>query len=194
MNMKSKIALVLIGMLVLVVLFSISKGSKCAKYDDFRFITYEHSGEGVEIGSFSKIDKKGVLWVFLKRSKDSAYYKYQLSANEIEKLSIFSSKKLEDFVIRKQLDQGIGYAGSSNFLGLKLGNDEDKICFIKPFMDKDFNDTMMMLEDKVFKQSDSNKVAAFDIDFVSVGGEILKQERINFYLPQKQLPPKILKW
>ncbi len=193
MNTKRKIALVLICVVVLVVLFSLSRGSNGEKYDDFRFVTYEHSGAELEIGSYSKIDKQGILWVFLKRSRDSAYYKYQLSASEIEKLKIFSSKKLENFVINKELDQGTGYAGSYNFLDIKAGNDEDKICFILPFMDQDFSDPMMLLQDKVFKQSESNKTVRFDIDFAGIRKEILTQEKINFYLPKKQLPmsPKV---
>ncbi|MFC3356024.1 hypothetical protein [Sphingobacterium zeae] len=186
--MIKKAAFVLVFAILLILLFSLRAERNKVMFENLVFVTYDHQGDNMKIGSYSTLDKKGLLSVFLNREKDSVYYKYQLTDDELAKVKFLSSKKLKNFVIKRELDVGMGYAGSCNYLSYKIGNDEDKICFIQPFMDKDFNEAVMVIDSKVFIQRDSFKVARFNIDFENIKKEILRQETFDSYLPKKQLP------
>lgn len=155
----------------------------------FKLVTYEIQNNEIEISSYSTIDENGVLKVFLKRYVDSAFYKYQLSSDDIKNLNKLSSKKLQEFVIKKKFEEGTGYSGSPNFLSFKTQKRNEKLCFILPFMDNDFNESISSLESKIYSQKDSCRTAKFKIDFEKIKSEILKQTQIDNYLPQKVLPP-----
>ncbi|AZA47052.1 hypothetical protein EG346_02045 [Chryseobacterium carnipullorum] len=165
-----------------------------SKLNDFKLVSYDVENNGILISSYSAFDEKGILKVFLKRYNDSAYYKYQLTKNEIESINKLSSKKLKDFIIKKKFEPGSGYSGSSNYLSFKIDNKNENLCFILPFMDNEFNESISLLESKIFSQNDSCKISGFNIDFEKVRREITKQEQIDNYLPKKQsLPPPIKK-
>ncbi|WP_156173193.1 hypothetical protein [Chryseobacterium gallinarum] len=164
------------------------------KLGDFKLITYDvEPSNNIKIYSYSKIDKQGILSVYLKRSRDEVYYKYQLTEDEIEKINQLSSKKMKDFVVKKQLDKNQGYAGNRNYITFQVGGKKDKLCFINPFMDAGFNNIINLLKDKIYKQDDLAKSADFTIDFESAKKEIITQDEIDNYLPQKQLPPPPMK-
>ncbi|OCA69099.1 hypothetical protein BBI01_17980 [Chryseobacterium artocarpi] len=160
------------------------------KITDLKLISYdERSNNELKINAFSTLDKDGVLLVYLDRQRDNVFYKYKLSQSEIDQINTLASKKLENYVIKKSLDLNQGYAGSRNFISFKVNGKEDKICFIKPFMDSDFNKIIDSLEDKIYKQEDSQRTEAFQIDFKKTEKEIANQNQINNYLPSKSLPP-----
>lgn len=176
--------------LLIVLCIGVLFNAQKMKLDDFKLITYEVDPiNNVNIHSYSIIDKQGFLKVYLKRSKDIVYYKYQLTKDEIEKINQLSSKKMKDFVAKKQLDKNQGYAGNRNYITFQVGGKKDKLCFINPFMDAGFNNIINLLEDKIYKQDDLAKSADFTIDFESAKKEIITQNEIDNYLPQKQLPP-----
>lgn len=173
---------------------SLTLGSKKSKLNDFKFASYEVENNGISISSYSTLDENGILMVFLKRYKDSAFYKYQLTKDEVEIVNRLSSKKLQDFVIKKKFEQGSGYSGSLKYLSFKKGGKIENLCFIRPFMNNEFNESIILLESKIFSQNDSCKISKFSIDFDKVKMEILKQEQIDNYLPKKQtLPSPIMK-
>lgn len=155
----------------------------------FKLVSYEIQNNEVEIYSYSTIDENGVLKVFLKRSGDSAFYKYQLNSDNIKTLNKLSSKKLQEFVIKKEFEEGSGYSGSLKYLSFKTQKRNEKLCFILPFMDNQFNESISLLVNKIFSQNDSYRTAKFEIDFDKTKSEILKQAQIDNYLPQKVLPP-----
>jgi len=161
-----------------------------SKLNDFKLVSYGVENNGILISSYSTLDEKGILKVFLKRYNDSAYYKYQLTKNEIESVNKLSSKKLKDFIVKKKFEPGTGYSGSSNYLSFKIDNRNENLCFILPFMDTQFKESIQMLENKIYSQNDSCRISEFNIDFENTKKEILKQEHIDNYLPKKQsLPP-----
>ena len=177
-------------LLFIVLFIGVLLNAQELKFNDFKLITYDiESDNTIIIHSYSSIHKDGILHVYLKRYKDTVFYKYQLTKDEIDQVNQLPSKKLEDFVVKKQLEKNHFYAGNRNYITFKVGKNNDKLCFIKTFMDSDFNRIITLLEDKIYKQDELAKSANFTIDFESIKKEILKQNEINSYLPQKQLPP-----
>lgn len=161
-----------------------------SKLNDFKLVSYEIQNNEVEISSYSTIDENGVLKVFLKRYSDSAFYKYQLNSDDIKIINKLSSKKLQEFVVKKEFEEGSGYSGSLNYLSFKTQKRNEKLCFILPFMDNQFNEGITLLENKIFSQNDSCRTTKFKIDFEKTKSEILKQAQTDNYLPKKQsLPP-----
>ncbi|AYY84525.1 hypothetical protein EGX91_08170 [Chryseobacterium indologenes] len=161
-----------------------------SKLNDFKLVSYEIQNNEVEISSYSTIDENGVLKVFLKRYSDSAFYKYQLNSDDIKIINKLSSKKLQEFVVKKEFEEGSGYSGSLNYLSFKTQKRNEKLCFILPFMDNQFNEGITLLENKIFSQNDSCRTTKFKIDFEKTKSEILTQAQTDNYLPKKQsLPP-----
>lgn len=70
-----------------------------------------------------------------------------------------------------------------------MDNRNENLCFILPFMNNEFSETIGLLESKIFSQNDSCRISGFNIDFDKVKREITKQEKIDNYLPKKQLLP-----
>ena len=56
-------------------------------------------------------------------------------------------------------------------------------------MSDEYTEVINMLSDKIYKQDDSTKTKKFAIDFNKIKAEILKQNKIDNYLPKKELPP-----
>lgn len=71
------------------------------KLNDFEFIAYDIEAKNVSILSYSTLDKNGKLNVYLKRDKDTVFYSYQLTNEEVEKVNQLSFRKLQDFVMQK---------------------------------------------------------------------------------------------
>ena len=180
--MKKKFLFLL---LMQIVLISCQK-----KVSDFRLISYDvESGNQLKINAYSSLDKDGVLNVYLDRERDKVFYKYKLSESELDQINSLSKNKLENYVAKRALDQNQGYAGSRNFISLKVNGKEDKLCFILPFMNSKFSKVIDSLEAKIYQQDESSVTEKFPIDFKNVEKEIMNQNQVDNYLPSKQLPP-----
>jgi hypothetical protein len=159
------------------------------KFTDFKFVVYDIENNTVSISSYSILDKNGVLRVYLKRYNDTVFYKYQLTKEEIEKVNKLSSDKLQNFVEKKQLENNSYYAGSRNYINFKVNNKNERLCFIQPFMSSEFSEIIDLLTEKIYKQDETAITSEFKINFEAIKNDILKQNEIDNYLPQKQLPP-----
>ncbi|KUJ56387.1 hypothetical protein [Chryseobacterium aquaticum] len=180
--MKTKLLFLL---LIQIVFVSCQK-----KVTDFKLVSYDlKSNNELSISAYTTLDKDGVLSVYLDRERDKVFYQYKLSHNELDAINNLSDKNLDQYVIKKALDANQGYAGSRNYLSFKVNGKEDKICFILPFMDSDFKKVIDSLEDKIYLQDDSQRTEAFTIDFKKTEKEIITQNQIDNYLPNKSLPP-----
>lgn len=182
--------LLFLAVMALCIAFSVSfiLGAKKSQLNDFKLVTYDIDNNSIEISSYSTLNKNGMLKVCLKRYTDTAFYNYQLSKDEVEKVNKLSSNKLQNFVIKKQLDKNYGYAGSRNYLNFKVKNRDERLCFIQPFMNPEFNEIINLLTDKIYKQDKTALTSKFEIDFRAIKQEILKQSEVDNYLPQKQFP------
>lgn len=183
--------LLLLGVLVGSILFTLSLtiNSQKNKLTDFKFVVYDIENDIISISSYSTLDKNGVLSVYLKKYNNNVFYKYQLTREEIEKVNKLSSSKLQNFVDKKQLENNTYYSGSRNYINFKVKNKDERLCFIQPFMSSEFSEIMNLLTEKIYKQDESAITTAFKIDFETIKNDILKQNKIDNYLPQKQLPP-----
>ena len=56
-------------------------------------------------------------------------------------------------------------------------------------MNSEFLKILNSLEEKIYSQQSSAEVPTFNIDFNKLEKDILKQNQIDNYLPQKTLPP-----
>lgn len=183
--------LLFIGALILSILFilSVAINPQKNKLSNFKLVVYDIENSTVSISSYSTLDKNGILKVCLKRYHDTVFYKYQLTKEEIEKVNKLSSSKLQNFVDKKQLENNSYYAGSRNYINFKVKNKDERLCFIQPFMSPEFSEIMDLLTEKIYKQDETAITSGFKIDFEAIKNNILKQNEIDNYLPQKQLPP-----
>ncbi|WP_131329505.1 hypothetical protein [Chryseobacterium piperi] len=173
----------------LTLILSLMLNAQEIKLNDFKLIAYDIEAKNVSILSYSTLDKNGKLNVYLKRHKDTVFYSYQLTNEEVEKVNQLSFGKLQDFVVRKKLDKSTYYAGNRNYINFKVKNNNEKLCFIPPFMSSSFNDIIDLLKEKVYKQDDSARISEFEINFDQIKNDIQKQNEIDNYLPEKSLPP-----
>lgn len=179
--------------LLITLILNILGFSQTLKVNNFKLVTYENASKEVKILSYTTIDKKGKLIVFLDDEKSPSYYSYQLTKNEIVELNKLFKKNFQEFIERKKLDDNEHYAGSRNFISYNYYKAIEQICFITPFMDSEFNEIIDLLQNKIYKQEPSAKISKFEIDFDSVKNSILIQEKKDNYLPQKELPPPVMR-
>jgi len=147
------------------------------------------SSKNLEISSYSTIDPDGRLNIFINGNHGPAYYTAQLSDHEIEALNKLTEKNLQSFVKTKKLGAGMHYAGGRDYISFNQGKKQSQMCFIEPFMSDEYNELINTLSDKIYNQDDSTKTKKFAIDFNKIKAEILKQNKIDNYLPKKELPP-----
>lgn len=172
------------------ILLSVLSFSQKNNLKNFQIVSYEiESPDKITFNSYSRISGNGKLDVFINGYRGNAYYSYQLDENEIKKLNELGKDHPENFVERRHLQPNEGYAGSRNYISFSKNGKQQSICFIIPFMNSDFKEVLKMLEDKIYSQKDAAKIPGFKIDFEKLENEILKQNEIDNYLPQKSLPP-----
>ncbi|MDV2448640.1 hypothetical protein CMU93_14140 [Elizabethkingia anophelis] len=177
-------------LLLLIFLTSLNSCAQKIKFKNFELISYEiESKNNIEFNSYSTIDKNGKLKVYINGSRGKAYYSYQLNDDEIKIVNRLYDQNLEDFVKKKRLDPNQGYAGSRNYISFQKNEHKNSLCYIVPFMNSEFTAISDLLTDKIYAQKDSAKIGEFNIDFKRLEKEIIKQNQIDNYLPQKQLPP-----
>ncbi|AZA87895.1 hypothetical protein EG349_14345 [Chryseobacterium shandongense] len=176
--------------LLLTFLLSFTGLAQKIKLENFQLVSYDiNSSNKVEFNSYSTIDRNGKLNVYIDGYKGKTYYSYQLSENEIKTVNDLDKENLESFVAKKHLDPNHGYAGSRNYISFQKNGKKKEICFILPFMNSEFLKILNSLEEKIYSQQSSAEVPTFNIDFNKLEKDILKQNQIDNYLPQKTLPP-----
>lgn len=160
---------------------------------DFKLISYDiDSLKNVTINSYSSIDNNGILNVYMEEDGVPTYYSYKLSTEESDKIKKIYNNNLEDYIEKKEFEPDTFYAGSRNYLTGKINNKTKKLCFIEPFMKSDFNEIIDILQDKIYKQEESAKISKFKINFKLIKKEIVLQNQIYNYLPEKKLPPPMI--
>lgn len=180
-------------LILLTLILNLMLNAQEIKLNDFKFIAYDIEDKNVSVLSYSTLDKNGKLNVYLKRDKDTVFYSYQLTNKEVEKVNQLSFRKLQDFVVQKKLDNSTYYAGNRNYINFKVENNRERLCFIPPFMNSRFNDIIGFIKEKIYKQDESARISEFEINFEKIKKDILKQNEIDNYLPQKKSPPPIRK-
>lgn len=176
--------------LLLTFLLGLTSFAQKVKLDNFQLVSYDiNSSDKVEFNSFSSIDKNGKLNVYIDGYKGKTYYSYQLSETEIKLINDLDKENLESFIAKKQLDANHGYAGSRDYISFQKNGKKKEICFILPFMNSEFSNILNSLKDKIYSQQNTAEVSKFNIDFNKLEKDILKQDQIDNYLPQKTLPP-----
>ncbi|MBL1222494.1 hypothetical protein JET18_16700 [Chryseobacterium sp. L7] len=176
-------------LLFLTLLLSLIFNAQKIKLSDFKLVAYDIEAKDISILSYSTLDKNGKLNVYLKRYQDTVFYSYQLTNEEIEKVNQLFSGKLQDFVIHKELEKDTYYAGNRNYINFKVKDNNEKLCFIPPFMALRFNEIIDLLKEKIYKQDESARISEFKINFEHIKKDILKQSEIDNYLPPKNNPP-----
>lgn len=176
--------------LLLTFLLSFTSFAQKVKLENFQLVSYDiNSSNRVEFNSYSTIDKNGKLNVYIDGYKEKKYYSYQLSETEIKLINGLDKENLESFVAKKQLDANHGYAGSRDYISFQKNGKKKEICFILPFMNSEFLKILNSLKDKIYSQQNTAETSKFNINFDKLEKDILKQNQIDNYLPQKTLPP-----
>ncbi|QNN42609.1 hypothetical protein [Pedobacter roseus] len=172
------------------ILITFTCSAQKIKVQNLKLVSYDiTSSKNLEINSYSTIDQYGRLNIFVNGNHGPAYYAAQLSDDEIEAVNKLTAKDLQSFVKTKKLSAGMHYAGDRDFISFNKSKNQNKMCFIEPFMTEEFNDVINMLHDKIYKQDDSTKIKKFKIDFINIKAELYMQGKIDNFLPKKELPP-----
>ena len=164
-----------------------------AQITNLNFVEYDvDSKNQIKIEMYSELDTLNYLNVYILEDNKPAYYKYKLDSALLVKLDSLNKKNFETFIQSKKLEENHFYAGNKNFLSLKNSTTEQKICFIQPFMNSEFNLVIDSLQEIIYSQNEALKSSKFKINFKTIKKEIIKQNKINNYLPEKQLPPPVI--
>ncbi len=171
-------------------LLSFSSYAQKVNLEKFQLISYDiTSANKVEFNSYSNIDKNGKLDVYINGYKTEAYYSYQLNDEEIKMINKLGKDGIGDYISKKELEPNHFYAGSRNYISFQKNKKKIEMCFILPLMSQEFQGIFKMLEGKIYSQQSSAKISKFNIDFSKLEKDIIKQNKIDNYLPEKQLPP-----
>lgn len=164
-----------------------------AQTTGLKFVEYDINPKNqIKIEMYSEIDFLNNLNVYILENNKPAYYKYKLDTELLAKLNSLNDKKLEENIESKEMGENHFYAGNRNFLFLKSSTIEQKICFIQPLMKSEFNSIIDSLQEIVYSQNETLKTSKFKINFKTLKKEILLQNNIDNYLPEKQLPPPVI--
>ncbi|MCE3074861.1 hypothetical protein [Chryseobacterium gwangjuense] len=176
--------------LLLTFILGFTSCAQKVKIENFNLISYDiNSSNKVEFKSYSTIDKNGKLNVYINGYKGETYYSYQLNDEEITIINQLDKDNLEYFISKKQLEPNHFYAGDRDYISFQKKKKKKEICFILPLMSQEFQGILKMLEDKIYSQQNTAEISKFNIDFNQLEKNILKQNQIDNYLPQKTLPP-----
>ena len=179
--------------IILSLFLSIFSSAQNNELTDFKFISYDIDSENnVTINSYSSIDKNGLLNVYMEENEIPTYYSYKLSTDELDKIKKVFNNNLHDYIEKKELGPNTFYAGNRNYITSTINKKTKKICFIEPFMKVEFNEIISLLNEKNYLQDDSAKTSKFKINFKSIKKEIILQNQIDNYLPEKKLPPPMI--
>lgn len=164
-----------------------------AQSTDLKFVEYEvNSKNQIKIEMYSELDSSNYLNVYMLENNKPVYYKYKLESALLVKLDSLNKKNFEVYIQSKKLKENHFYGGNRNFLSLKNNTTEQKICFIQPFMNSEFNLVIDSLQEIIYSQNEALKSSKFKINFKALKKEISLQNKINNYLPEKQLPPPVI--
>ncbi|MBW8522397.1 hypothetical protein K0U91_07915 [Chryseobacterium chendengshani] len=176
--------------ILLTILFSFSICAQKVNLEKFQLVSYDvASVNKIDINSYSTIDKNGKLDVYINGYKTEAYYSYQLNDEEIKIINKLGKDDIREYISKKELEPNHFYAGSRNYISFQKNKKKIEMCFILPLMNQEFQGIFKMLESKIYSQQDSAKISKFNIDFSRLEKDIIKQNKIDNYLPEKQLPP-----
>ncbi|SHM42375.1 hypothetical protein [Chryseobacterium polytrichastri] len=176
--------------LLLTFILGFTSYAQKVELENFQLTSYDiNSSDKIEFSSYSTIDKNGMLNVYINGYKTETYYSYQLNDAEIKSINKLGKEDLENFIAKRQLDPNHFYAGNRNYISFQKNGKKKEICFILPLMNSEFSEVLKMLEKTIYSQQNVAKISKFDIDFNKLQIDILKQNQIDNYLPQKQLPP-----
>lgn len=164
-----------------------------AQTTDLKFVEYEMDSKNqIKIEMYSELDSSNYLNVYMLENNKPTYYKYKLDSVLLVKLDSLNKKNFEEYIQTKKLEENHFYAGNKNFLSLKNSTKEQKICFIQPFMNPEFNLVIDSLQEIIYSQNENLKSTKFKINFKSIKKEIILQNQIDNYLPEKKLPPPVI--
>jgi len=160
-------------------------------FKKIEYVSYEDDNGKIKTDSYFVIDNYGNVNIQVKLYKGIEYSKLQLNKKEIAMLNqLFNdSTTLKNYVETNKLSAGDHYAGNYSYLSFtSLDNKIQRLVYISPFMDKDFNDMMEKITHDIIWNPGKEVVSKPSYNLDATEKEISKiNKKAN--LPKKELPP-----
>jgi len=152
---------------------------------------YEANGNPskINVTDYVQINEYGIVTVYLNGNNGLKFYQYQLSNELISQINslIIGKNSVRKQLVKTKMDVGRHYAGSYNFIAF----DKDELCFIEPYMSKEFNLIFNQLEDVILKQSEKAEIANPNFKIKDVEKRVVIEHKKSNYLPKIEQPPSM---
>ncbi len=169
-------------------------GFEKIEYASFKIIKSE-SGQkdSMFIELYSIIDMKGLAKILNDDDYHDTlkFYTHQLDKERMAKINVVFNpqKKLNTYFITKKLADNELYGGVYHaFLVTYRNGEKDSLCFIEPFMSREFNAVYKMLDDEVFYGEDTKPCNSFRIP-ENFRKSVLLNYKKSTYLPNVSTLP-----
>lgn len=174
-------------------LSSLAQDRPTALFKKIQFAGYEVTADGKQkVYFYSEIDASGVFKVQMDYLREPKTVSIKLADSTIQLLnSVFNgNKKLDQYIIPKETEQGVHYAGSSyRFIQYtSLGNKTDALSFIRYILDDTLREVIIELEN-ILDQEDPPEIKLPlrpDQKFIKALSQDYKESK---HLPKFKLPP-----
>jgi hypothetical protein len=152
---------------------------------------YETNGNPLKINviNYVQINEYGIVTVHLYGNNGLKFYRYQLSNELMSQINslMLGKDSLKKQLVKTKMDAGKYYAGSYNFIAF----DNQKLCFVQPYMSKAFNLIFSQLEDIILKQSENAEIDNPKFKIKEIEKRVLIEHKKSNYLPKIGQPPSM---
>lgn len=163
------------------------KYTKKESYIEFiNYETSEFNGERFDIRIAYKFYPNGMIEVFNKLYQKYEYFTLSGYKKLYPNLLSLGNNKLETYKVKKQLANGMHYAGGYSYFAIQKENVRDEICYITPIMSERFKTVI----EQIYAIDTKNKktIVAFDAKKIlqAIESKVMKIHHIS--KPPKSLP------
>ena len=152
---------------------------------------YEANGNPSKINviAYAQINAYGIVTVHLNGNKGLKFYRYQLSDELMSQINslLIGKNSLRKQLVKTKMDVGRHYAGSYNFIAF----DKEELCFVEPYMSKEFNLIFNQIEDIILKQFENAEIANPNFNIKGVEKRVMIEHKKSHYLPKIEQPPRM---
>ncbi len=147
-------------------------------------VYYETEGK-IKVSDYALVNESGYVTVHLNGNRGLKFYGYQLSDKLINEInSLFAKSSLKTNLIQTKLKPGTHYSGSYYYITC----DKESLCFIEPFMSKDFNSIFAQIENTILKQSEKAEIENPRFNIKEIKKRVIIEHKKSNYLPKIEKP------
>jgi hypothetical protein len=187
--MKTK-SITLLILSILSFQFIIAQEKAKLKFKKIEIAYYEPNQSNptkINLIDYAQINEAGIVKVHLNGNRGLKFYNYQLSDKLIREINSLINDKnaLKKALVKTELKPRSHYAGSYNFISF----DNQSLCFISPYMSKEFNSIFNEIENIILEQSEKSETVNPKFNINEIEKRILAEHKKSTYLPKIEQSP-----